>query len=58
MDYNYELGWFFQILVGLGFVNVSHEVRENLQKDIAALRHYMETKEVTTNKTELNLSEE
>mmetsp|Transcript_14039 Transcript_14039/g.26921 ORF Transcript_14039/g.26921 Transcript_14039/m.26921 type:complete len:257 (+) Transcript_14039:124-894(+) len=55
VDFSYQLGWFFQILVSLGIVNVSHEVRDNLKKDIAALRHYMETKEVTTNQTELNV---
>ena len=58
MDFSYELGWFFQILVGLGFANPSHDVREYLKKDIAALRHYMETKEVTTNATKLDLDEE
>ena len=55
-DFSYELGWLFQMLVGLGIVNVNHEIRENLKKDISALRHYLETKEVTTNKTELTVN--
>ena len=53
IDFHYELGWFVQILASLGLVNVNHEVRSYLRKDIAALRHYLRTQEITTPDTAL-----
>ena len=39
--------------MSLGFVNTNQQVRHYLQKDIASLQHYMETKEITTPETNL-----
>ena len=56
IDFSFELNWFVQILASLGFVNVNHQVRQNLRKDIAALRQYMNTQEITTPETTLDFA--
>lgn len=56
IEFSYQLGWFLEILASLGLVNANQHVRYYLQKDIASLQHYMETKEITTPETNLNVS--
>lgn len=55
VELSYQLGWFLEILVSLGLVNVNKQVRHYLRKDIASLQYYMKTKEITTPNTKLDL---